>query len=203
MRTTIMTQMQARARQFERQSDPESDLDDDDFFLDYKLLGVASFVKHVAFEHDDLELLALASKVEMQVERVLALQNEAEHERMFAQDQSYAQHERIREACIRYFYNEPAFSVDMSKYRSMIEVAGTFSDPQKLNGLMNYIDADRVLSKIYDRVKSRLRRSTLDTGASPSFEDVSRAYNLELAEIYRLADLHVSRVLQQYAVATS
>ncbi|MEC6742977.1 hypothetical protein [Pseudomonas qingdaonensis] len=199
MREAITAQLQAWAKQFENQSDPESDLEDHDFFLDYKLLGVATFVKHVAFEQDDLELLALASKVEMQVEREIALQDEAQRDHMLAQDQSYGRHERVREICIQHFYTAPAFRVDMSKYQALIEAAGEFADSRKFSGLLNYIDADRVLSKIYDRVKKRLNRTTVAGGPLPTLEDVTKAYDLELEEVYRLADTHVERVLHQYA----
>jgi len=199
MRNTIMTTMQKWALELETQS--AGDLESHDVFLDYKLLGVASFVKNIAYEHDDVELLAVASKIEMQVERLIKTEQDALDDHSRWQHEEYEREQQIREICIQHFYTKPAFHVDMSKYQSMIDDAGAFSDARKLASLLKYIDPDRALSKIYCAVKSRLRRYTFEPGPLPSFGDVESAYKVELDEIYRLADAHVPRVLTQYTVA--
>lgn len=203
MRDSIKAILQAWVSQLEVQKATETDYDDYEVFLDYKVLGAAAFLKQVAFQQDDLELLAIASKVEMQVERLIKTEEDAEeeadqerHERHL---QEYEADRQIRAVCIHYFYTEPAFSVDMSKYTSMVEAASeNFSDPYKLASLRRYVDEKEVLNKIFEKVKSHLRRANWG-GPTPTFDEVAQAFAAELQEIYRLADAHVDRVIARHA----
>ncbi|QXI07014.1 hypothetical protein HU718_004780 [Pseudomonas tensinigenes] len=201
MRDLIKVNLQAWINRLETQDSSEID-EEYEFFLDYKLLGVATFLKQIAYEQDDLELLAISSKVEMQVLRMLQDEEKADHEREEIEEQAYELDRKVREVCIQHFYTEPAFSVDMSKYEEMITVsAESFSDPYKLSSLKKYVDAQQVLTKIYEKVKNRLWRASSIHGLVPTLKDVSEAFDVELHEIYRLADIHVSRVVTQYAKA--
>jgi len=203
MRDKIKATLQAWVSLLEVQKATEADYGEYDFFLDYKVLGVATFLKQVAYQQDDLELLAIASKVEMQVERMINAEEDAEEETERERHEIWQQvseaDQLIRAICIRHFYTEPAFSVDMSKYVSMVEASSSsFSDPYKLASLRRYVDTEEVLNKIFDKVKSRLRRTNL-AGLVPTFDDVSQAFGIELQEIYRLADAHVERVIMKHA----
>lgn len=198
MRDAIKVSLQAWVSRLEAQNVNDDDDHKYDFFLDYKVLGIATFLKQIAYEHDDLELLAIASKVEMRVEQMIEEDDEADRERQDMQEEEYEADQKIRDACIHYFYTEPAFLVDMSKYETMIQASdANISDAKKLAGLRRYIDSRQVLGKICENVKSRLRR-TFTGGGVPTFNEVSEAFDIELCEIYRLADIHVARVLTQH-----
>lgn len=203
MRDSIKATLQAWVSQLEAQKATEKDYDDYEFFLDYKVLGVATFLKQVAFQQDDLELLAIASKVEMQVELLIKAEEDAEED---AEREMYETWEQVSDAdkqikslCIHHFYTEPAFSIDMSKYVALVEdYSESFSDPHRLASLRRYVDEEQVLNKIFDKVKSRLRRANL-SGVVPTFDDVSKAFDIELEGVYRLADIHVERTIMKYA----
>lgn len=198
MRDAIKVSLQAWASRLEAQNANDDDNHKYDFFLDYKVLGIATFLKQIAYEHDDLELLAIASKVEMRVEQMIEEDDEADRERQDTQEQEYEADQKIRNACIHYFYTEPAFLVDMSKYQTMIQTSGAIiSDAKKIAGLRRYVDSQQVLGKIYEKVKNHLRR-TCAVGGVPTLDKVSIAFDIELREIYRLADIHVARVLTQH-----
>lgn len=201
MRDFIKVNLQAWIHRLETQDLSETD-EEYEFFLDYKLLGIATFLKQIAYEQDDLELLAISSKVEMRVLRMLQEEEKADYKIEAIEEQAYELDRKVREVCIQHFYTEPAFSVNMSKYEEMIAAsAESFSDPYKLSSLNKYVDPQQALTKIYEKVKSRLWGASSIHGLVPTFKDVSEAFEVELHEIYRLADIHVSRVLTQHSKA--
>lgn len=208
MRDVIKATLNAWVSQLDAQRVLEWNYSDEhDVYLDYKVLGVATFLKHVAYQEDDLELLAIASKVQMQVEQMILAddeeQDEAEQERQEMQQRIYESDEKIRKACIHHFYTEPVFSVDMSKYEAMIQAsAQRFSDPYKLSSLSRYVDREQVLARIVEKVKNRLRRTSAMCVTAPTLADVVQAFETELQVIYRLADAHVERTIALYAKAT-
>lgn len=202
MRSAIKANLEAWVEKLESQQNVDGNYLDHDFFLEYKLLGVATFLKQIAFAGDDMELLAIASKAEILVMKKVQADEEAEHEEDLLRQQQYEADERIRKLCYHYFYTEPAFSVDMSKYEALINSsAKNFSDPYKLSSLRRYVEQSQVLAKLYDKVKARLRRGC-GGQATPTFEDVARAFDAELPVIYRRADAHVERTIAQYAAAS-
>lgn len=211
MKATLKAHLQLWMSRLEAQQDKERDRSSDydpysdyDFFLEYKVMGIATFLKQVAYQEDDLDLLALASKTEMQVESMIrdneAAEEEADREHHEQQQESYEHDERIRKACAYHFYTDAAFSVDMSKYEVMVQdAAARFTDPYKLSSLRRYLESDQVLGRVYEKVKSRLRRTFDKVGDSPTLEEIAQAFDAELLNIYRLADAHVERTIAQYA----
>lgn len=211
MKAALKAHLQSWMGRLEAQQDTErdrcSDFDpcsDYNFFLEYKVMGIATFLKQVAYQEDDLDLLALASKAEMQVESMIrdneAAEEEADREHHEQQQESYEHDERIRKACAYHFYTDAAFSVDMSKYEVMVQdAAARFIDPYKLSSLRRYLESDQVLGRIYEKVKSRLRRTFDRVGDSPTLEEIAQAFDAELLNIYRLADAHIERTIAQYA----
>lgn len=205
MKATLKAHLQSWMSQLEAQQGRDHDLYSDyDFFLEYKVSGIATFLKKVAYQEDDLELLAFASKAEMQVESMIraieAEEEAADREHDAQQQEYYERDERIRKACAYHFYTIPAFSVDMSKYDVMVEEAAPrFTDPYKLSSLRKYLESDQVLGRVYEKVKSRLRRTFDSAGTPPALEEIAQAFDVELANINRLADAHVARTIAQYA----
>lgn len=211
MKATLKAHLQLWMSRLEAQQDKERDRSSDydpysdyDFFLEYKVMGIATFLKQVAYQEDDLDLLALASKSEMYVESMIrnneAAEEEADREHHEQQQESYEHDERIRRACAYHFYTDAAFSVDMSKYEVMVQdAAARFTDPYKLSSLRRYLESDQVLGRVYEKVQSRLRRTFDRVGDSPTLEEIAQAFDAELLNIYRLADAHVERTIAQYA----
>ncbi|UCZ85387.1 hypothetical protein LGQ10_03435 [Pseudomonas sp. L5B5] len=211
MKAALKAHLQSWMSRLEAQQDTERDRSSDydpysdyDYFLDYKVMGIATFLKQVAYQEDDLDLLAFASKAEMQVESMIsaneAAEEEAYHEHNEQQQAYYEQDERIRKACAYHFYTVPAFSVNTSKYDMMVQdAAARFTDPYKLSSLRRYLASDQVLSRVYEKVKSRLRSTFDRLGDSPTLEEIAHAFDAELLNIYRLADAHVERTIAQYA----
>lgn len=211
MKATLKAHLQTWMNRLEALQDTEHDRHSDydpysdyDFFLEYKVMGIATFLKQVAYQEDDLDLLALASKAEMQVESMIrdneAAEEEADREHQELQQESYEHDERIRKACAYHFYTVPAFSIDTSKYEVMVQdAASRFTDPYKLSSLRRYLESDQVLGRVYEKVKSRLRRTFDRVGDSPTLEEIAQAFDVEMTNIYRLADAHVDRTIAQYA----
>jgi len=211
MKAALKAHLQSWMGRLEAQQDTErdrcSDFDPDsdyDFFLEYKVMGIATFLKQVAYQEDDLDLLALASKAEMQVESMIrdneAAEEEADREHQERQQENYEHDERIRKACAYHFYTVPAFSIDTSKHEVMVQdAASRFTDPYKLSSLRRYLESDQVLGRVYEKVKSRLRRTFDRVGDSPTLEEIAQAFDVEMTNIYRLADAHVDRTIAQYA----
>ncbi len=211
MKATLKAHLQTWMNRLEALQDTEHDRHSDydpysdyDFFLEYKVMGIATFLKQVAYQEDDLDLLAFASKAEMQVESMIrdneAAEEEADREHQELQQESYEHDERIRKACAYHFYTVPAFSIDTSKYKVMVQdAASRFTDPYKLSSLRRYLESDQVLGRVYEKVKSRLRRTFDRVGDSPTLEEIAQAFDVEMSNIYRLADAHVDRTIAQYA----
>lgn len=211
MKATLKAHLQTWMNRLEALQDTEHDRHSDydpysdyDFFLEYKVMGIATFLKQVAYQEDDLDLLAFASKAEMQVESMIrdneAAEEEADREHQELQQESYEHDERIRTACAYHFYTVPAFSIDTSKYEVMVQdAASRFTDPYKLSSLRRYLESDQVLGRVYEKVKSRLRRTFDRVGDSPTLEEIAQAFDVEMTNIYRLADAHVDRTIAQYA----
>lgn len=211
MKATIKAHLQTWMNRLEALQDTEHDRHSDydpysdyDFFLEYKVMGIATFLKQVAYQEDDLDLLAFASKAEMQVESMIrdneAAEEEADREHQGLQQESYEHDERIRKACAYHFYTVPSFSIDTSKYEVMVQdAASRFTDPYKLSSLRRYLESDQVLGRVYEKVKSRLRRTFDRVGDSPTLEEIAQAFDVEMTNIYRLADAHVDRTIAQYA----
>ncbi|UVH53749.1 hypothetical protein P0D91_27120 [Pseudomonas sp. CBSPBW29] len=211
MKATLKAHLQTWMNRLEALQDTEHDRHSDydpysdyDFFLEYKVMGIATFLKQVAYQEDDLDLLAFASKAEMQVESMIrdneAAEEEADREHQELQQESYEHDERIRKACAYHFYTVPAFSIDTSKYEVMVQdAASRFTDPYKLSSLRRYLESDQVLGRVYEKVKSRLRRTFDRVGDSPTLEEIAQAFDVEMTNIYRLADAHVDRTIAQYA----
>lgn len=211
MKAALKAHLQTWMNRLEALQDTEHDCHSDydacsdhDFFLEYKVMGIATFLKQVAYQEDDLDLLAFASKAEMQVESMIrdneAAEEEADREHQELQQESYEHDERIRKACAYHFYTVPAFSIDTSKYDVMVQdAASRFTDPYKLSSLRRYLESDQVLGRVYEKVKSRLRRTFDRVGGSPTLEEIAQAFDVEMTNIYRLADAHVDRTIAQYA----
>ena len=114
MKATLKAHLQTWMSRLEALQDTEHDRHSDydpysdyDFFLEYKVMGIATFLKQVAYQEDDLDLLAFASKAEMQVESMIrdneAAEEEADREHQELQQESYEHDERIRKACAYHF----------------------------------------------------------------------------------------------------
>lgn len=199
MREIIKTTLQQWVEQFEKQQQQAFNMEAYDFYLDSHLLGVAKFLKEIAFSLDDVELLGISTKLEMYIEKKLDEESQAGITRMLELEYNHEFRENIRKICIKYFYTEPKFTVDMSKYKAEVEqYSEFFSDPKKLTSLMKYIDEKNVLDKIYRTVKNVVLYKFISLGKPPELKDLEVEFTTQLQDTYRRADEHVYKTLARY-----
>lgn len=165
--------------------------DDHDHYLDRHLFGAALFIKEIAHKESNIELLGIASKIELDLkERFLAedaAYEEYDRDRML----SYEIEQNVRKECIKHFFNEPKFRVDISKYNSLIEAnKEKITDESIISSLEKYLDPEKALKKIYNDVKHTLqfKFSTEKTTRLPDVREIREEFDRELLDFYRRAD---------------
>lgn len=161
-----------------------------------EIIGIAAFVKEVAFRADNVELLGLATKLEM----ICAQKKDAEKEvcdqweEMQQQEveQSYGFYREAKKICSKAFFKSNKLSVDMGKYRDLLEEnEPLLTEWGGYERLHRYIDEENVLMKVYQSVKSAMAARTL----LPTEEDVLIEYRFQVTEIYRKADMYLASQL--------
>ncbi|MEP6654821.1 MAG: hypothetical protein ABJA82_15770 [Myxococcales bacterium] len=170
-----------------------------DVYLDRHLYGAALFLQEVAHKLRDAELLGLCTMIERDLS-----------DRFEAESKAYADHERevereamareeVRAICVRYFFKERLFKVDLSKYLAMIDAcASHVRDAAELKKLRRYVDEEQCLGRIHSQVKNHfLHRTPMADPRPPSFEEVKAEFERTLAEVIRRADKHVSETLDR------
>jgi hypothetical protein len=169
-----------------------------DHYLDRHLHGVALFLKTVAHRADDMELLGLCSKIEMDLKERFAAEDRAFDEQQRAGEREAAAMDAVKEVCIRYFYKEQAFSLDLSKYRQMIdEAVPRVTDSAELKKLRRYIDEKRWLDRLYATTKNSLMPYGNLDAPLPTFDDVKTVFEDALADLLRRADKYVPAQLER------
>lgn len=167
---------------------------------DRELIGVAKFIKLVAYKSDCLELLGIATKIELDVQQDLDQKIEDMNLDWVYED-PYPHADMARLSCIAWFYEENRYVVDMSKYKKIVDDNEIILKNAGLyDRLVRYVDEKKVLDKIYNEVKHSLMHSSNE--GSPDVIQADELFSVELQEIYRKADLHLQKQLEkakQYA----
>lgn len=162
---------------------------------DRELIGVAKFVKSIAYKQKYLELLGIATKIELDVQRDLDEKIEDMNLDWEFND-PYPHADTARLSCITWFYEEKRYAVDMSKYKKIVD---DNEDLLKNSGLydrlVRYIDEKKVLDKIYNEVKHSLMHSS--DHLPPEVTQADELFSVVLQDIYRKADLHISKQLEK------
>ncbi|MDK9779137.1 MULTISPECIES: hypothetical protein [unclassified Vibrio] len=171
-----------------------------DNFEEYQLLGAAKYAKSIAYKLEDLDLLGLASKIE--IELLERIKTENEYYLSFDEAPSEFPHlEDGREFCKDLFYKQKRYRVDMKPYRRLLfDHEETFMSAGLYDSLVKYLDEDAVLHKIYNQVKHKImyyQGATL-----PEINKVDALFNEAFEDICRKADKHLERQLSK-AVATN
>ena len=117
-------------------------------FLEYQLLGVATFVKSLAYKTDNTELLGIASKMEIDVLADIEKETDSEQHHEFSEQFEFYEH--ARKLCIKLFYKENRYQVNMNEFldilnknKEVLQSAGFLEQLEK------YINEENVLKKIY------------------------------------------------------
>lgn len=111
--------------------------------------------------------------------------------------------------CIRHFFKEPRYTVDVSRYRAMVASAVDIDQSVK-DGLAKYLDETKLLQRVYLQVRNHFTIATLlgyTCGSTyeeppeqlpppPTLDDLDARFRVELADICRRADLTVAKRLQ-------
>lgn len=126
-------------------------------------------------------------------------------------EEALAYDEAVRKFCVQHFFKDPRYLVDMSRYRDMIANAGGIDLAVKI-GLAKYLDERKILSKIYlevrDHFKTASRKASFFMCESsgplpenlpefPTLASLDVQFELELADVYRRADVTVAKRLEQ------
>lgn len=171
-----------------------------DDFEEYQLLGVVKYVKSIAYKLEDLDLLGLASTIE--IELLEHIETENEFYLSFDEAPSEFPHlEDGREFCKDLFYKQNRYRVDMKQYRRLlIDHEEAFMSAGLYDSLVKYLDEDAVLQKIYNQVKHKIMYYQ---GANlPEINKVDALFNEAFEDICRKADKHLERQLSK-AVTTN
>lgn len=202
MREAAKQVLEVWAERLDAQDEQGWEYEGYDVMLPDYLLGAAKFMKEVAFKINDREMLGTFTQVEMFLDKRMQQQELEVIAQDEAQDRKDNDQEEIRRLCARCFYKDSIFSVDMSGYMSVVESArNRFTDPYKLSSLISYLDADRVLARIYEKVKGDLYAAYATGGEMPDEEDVVQAFEVRRGYVFKLADAHVASTLAKYAPA--
>lgn len=169
--------------------------------LDRELIGIAKFIKLVAYNSSDcLELLGIATKIELDVQQ--DLDQKAEDLNLdWEYENPFPHLDTARRSCITWFYDEKRFVVDMSQYRKIVdEHEKCLKKAGLYDRLVRYVDEKKVLDKIYNKVKNSLRYSSDESSLDVTQAD--ELFSVALQDIYKKADLHIQKQLEkakQYA----
>jgi hypothetical protein len=171
---------------------------ENDVWLDRHLVGVARFLKEVGHKENDVELLGLATKAEIDLSERFASarksyqmhQEDLERENDFYED--------IRELCRSLFYEQRSFRVDSSRWRQMLdERAAEIGEVGEIGQLRAYIDEKRILNDVYyGTLKAVSAHPPGEVPATlPSFDGIKAAFERTYARACGRADKHVGAKL--------
>lgn len=163
---------------------------ENDYFLDRQLYGAALLAKEVAFRTNDTELLGLATRVELSLARRFEQEEKDFEDNENSKSREFESYEKIRQQCIKYFYDEPKVSIDLSKYRTLIDARKAHVSEETIVGLEKYLDEQKVLQKIYLAVRNELqgRFASDKMEVAPQRQDIQEEFERQLADFYRRAD---------------
>lgn len=157
------------------------------------------FIKSLAFEAQDIELLGLCANIEMKFSDVLSnnfddyLSNIDEvysHSYKMEENNYTVFHKKIHDA----FFLDGDFYIDMSVYQEEVERNKDALIRHGLYGnLSKYVRDDIALDKAYQKVKTKLskRRDDDNQYIIPTDEEINKSFDEAEADIHRLAVKHV------------
>ncbi|RXF05684.1 hypothetical protein [Pseudoalteromonas phenolica] len=110
-------------------------------FLEYQLLGVSKFIKSIAYKMEEVELLGVATKIELDILHDIEKENQERDEYYQFQSDEHEYYMQARSFCIQLFYEECRYHADMTKYHDIVE-ENRFSLEKAglLDKLKRYID---------------------------------------------------------------
>lgn len=170
-----------------------------DFNLDRHLHGAALFLQEVAHRLRDAELLGLCTMMERDLSDRFEAESKADEVREREAERETKAQDEVKAVCVKYFFKERVFKVDLSKYRAMIDTcASRVRDPAELRKLRRYVDEEQCLGRIHTDVKNHfLYRTPVADPTPPSFEEVKAEFERRLADVIRRADKHVPETLDR------
>ena len=178
------------------------DLDNHEYFLEYQIIGVAKYVKSIAYALEDMNLLGLAAKIEINIQKNIDEDNKLYFEEMEALNSEYDFQTKIRQLCIQLFYEDNRYSVDMNKYKKIINNNESILKESGLHEkLIRYIDENKALDKIYSEVKQIL--SSNYKSELPEISQIDEVFKAQKEDIYRRADKHITKQLEKATQLTS
>ncbi|HHX8370530.1 TPA: hypothetical protein ACVOYU_004606 [Vibrio alginolyticus] len=196
LKDELMTLFAKYDKQKSDEMNDDYDFNEYETFLEYQLLGVSKFIKSIAYKMENVELLGVATKIELDVLHEIEKENQAHDEYYQFESQAHNYSMQARRFCIQLFYEECRYHADMTKYQDLVEAnRDSLEKAGLLDKLKRYVDEKKVLDKIYNEVKHSLMYSTEDS--LPEKSVVDEMFKAELQEIYRKAENHINKQLKK------
>lgn len=166
----------------------------------YEVEAFSQIIKGMALSVEDVEVIGLASMLENKAQKLIKQENYA-YDHMYDDDIEHLDNsEKVRQQCIKVFYKDNEFSADMTKYENIInENEKLLKETNRYDRLSRYIDEKKVIDKIYCKIKGNLATSSIGNNnfSMPTEQSIKDLFPIELKEIYRLADNHVSMEIKK------
>ncbi|EPZ2383018.1 hypothetical protein ACXLPV_004818 [Vibrio parahaemolyticus] len=166
-------------------------------FFEYQLLGALTFLKEAFHDTEDLELLGLISKLEMQIHRDMAEEQQYENEHHELELEAMRYSDSVRKYCIDLFYNEKRYQLDFSQFRSEVKQnKGLLSEAGLYEQLIRYLDENKKLDAIYNEVKYAALKVDHE-GDLPSIEQIDELFAQYKDKIDNNAKKHIAKQLKK------
>lgn len=160
------------------------------------------FIKNLAFELDDFEVLGMASKLEMQYSEAFNYYDDYSFLQESLPSYTYTQPSNRRlfyKTIENVLYQSNNYEIDMSVYQEEVERnKGMLIDSGIYNNLLIYTKNETATRKVHDKVKKELSSVRCDDNSYiiPSEAQIIDAFNKAKMEIYRLANKHVANQIE-------
>lgn len=163
---------------------------ENDFYVNH----ISIFVKQLAEIKEDAELIGLSVLLEKKSQEFLDSEFEWQ-DQLREEGQKYHDHmESVRQLCIKLFYKDSEFSIDMSKYQVLVEENRDVLEKHgAYKNLSKYVSEKTAIDKIYNKVKA----SFPSERELPNADDIRKIFPTEVQEIYRLADKYVAPKIEE------
>ena len=157
----------------------------------YEVSAISKAIKSMALTLKDVEVVGIASILENKAQTLIEQEDYA-YEHMHDGDFAYIENlDKVKKLCIKVFYTDKEFTVDMSKHQKNIdENKEVLQAAGRYDRLCRYADEKKVLDKIYCKIKGNL--SFGESSPDPTEQTIRNLFPIELKEIHRLADNHIA-----------
>lgn len=169
------------------------------------------FIKEIAIKLEDAEMIGIATILENKSDELLEQEfGDSIHDDFYEKDGdcSYLIEDKkdtdyrkaVRNLCIQMFYKDKEFSINMDKYKELVEDNKEILEKNNAyKSLSKYTSESAALDKIYNKIKNDLQSKIIKQKdiLPPTTDVIRELFPLEVQEIYRLADKYVQPKIEE------